>query len=201
MLEFVTRVTTLTPGFLAALGALVVILTGAQALCLALGKLVPGSSAVGHFLGVAAIDLGKAVEYVRAFAGWLARLFGPKDPPAGGGTTTRIIGGIGGVALVLLLLPGCCASLEETRGSVRVGVAPELVQRCQDLDDAHRDWGAAAKGAGVLAGGLGAAEALPGLDDKGRLALAGGALVAGGVAAFAVVESEGAATSWARECR
>jgi hypothetical protein len=107
---------------------------------------------------------------------------------------------LAGFCALVVLLPGCAGSFEESRGSVRMGVSPELVQRCASLDDAHRNWGAVAKGTGVLAGGLAAAEALPAIGEKGRLALAGGALASGAVAAFSVFEAEGAATSWSREC-
>ena len=101
--------------------------------------------------------------------------------------------------LVPVLALGCAGSFEETRGAVTVR-AVDVSQRCAELDDEHRRWGAVAKGSGVVAGGLGALPVAVEMTDGARLGVAGGALAAGALAASAVIISESAAESWAREC-
>jgi hypothetical protein len=118
-----------------------------------------------------------------------------KPPPDGGGSTTRIVGRLG----IVLLLSGCAGSFEESRGHVRVGVPPELVQRCAALDDQHRTWGAIEKGSAFLAGASGLA-VIPVQDETARVALASGAVVAGGTAVVSGFVSQDAAVAWSREC-
>ena len=98
--------------------------------------------------------------------------------------------------------PGCAGSFEEAKlaGRQTVGAAPPDAEHCRGLDREHRNWGAAAVGAGALAGVSGLAVYLGPDDDKARLAIAGAGLGFTALAGFSKFEADGAATSWARDC-
>lgn len=76
---------------------------------------------------------------------------------------------------------------------------PDNSERCQALDSKRTNYGAVAKGTAVLAG-AGALSTIPDESQVARITLASSALLASALAAFAIVESEGAGESWAREC-
>jgi hypothetical protein len=109
-------------------------------------------------------------------------------------------------------LTGCAGSFEEARvarptgapgpAGLKVTLLGAGVDRgeCIALDGTHRAWGGVAKGAGVVAAGLGALE-VPDMGKNARIGFGAGALAMGGVAAASVFISEDAATSWARDCR
>lgn len=102
--------------------------------------------------------------------------------------------------LLALALPGCAGSFEEARGPhVRMGVSPELVARCQTLDDRKTFWGGGAKFGAALSGASGLA-AIPVENKDARLALALSSATMAGVAVAAGYVSDSASTSWAREC-
>lgn len=103
--------------------------------------------------------------------------------------------------IVPLGLVACTGSLEVARGpSLKIGASPPS-PRCMQLDDAHRNWGAASKGSAVLAGASGLAMIPTHDDDKAmRIGLAAGSAVFAALAAFSSFESDGASESWARDC-
>ena len=104
------------------------------------------------------------------------------------------------LAASLILLPSCAGSFEEARGpSVRIGVAPELTNRCASLDDTHRTWGGIEKGSAFFAGASGLA-IIPVKDETGRIVLASGAVAMSGTAVVSAFVSQDAATAWSREC-
>jgi len=113
------------------------------------------------------------------------------------------------IILAALILAACTGSLEQNRLAAApprtVGspaVAPEQVARCNTLDDRRQFWGALGKGAAVL-GGASGLSTLPLEDPKyetTRVGLAIGGVAAAAIAAGAIVISEGASESWAREC-
>jgi hypothetical protein len=117
------------------------------------------------------------------------------EPPNKGGPGTGAAVGL----VALLLLSGCAARFEESRGSVKFGAAPPS-PRCISLDNIRRDWGAAAKGSGFLAGAAGLA-VIPSKSADLDMGLAIGSVAAGATAVTAVVISEGAGDSWVRECK
>jgi hypothetical protein len=203
ILNIIPKLLGMGPEALALLGAVVVTLTAFQAFlyaiqkaCALLASFLPGASKPAAFflgaarvVGIGATDIGKAIEALKSFAGWI------------GGLATKSVGNAAKVALVLLVafvLSGCAGSFEESRGSVRVG-APELSQRCIDLDDRHAFWGGTSKFAGALAGISGLA-AIPVDSKEARIGLAAGGAFLGASAVGAMVISESAATAWAREC-
>ena len=107
------------------------------------------------------------------------------------------------LVLVMLFLGGCAGRFEEARIAGRAArlqaPAAPPTPYCLSLDSEHRTWDAIAKGGAVIAGAEGLA-AIP-IDDKtGRIVLAGGTVLAAAVTAVAVAVSDGAATSWARDC-
>jgi hypothetical protein len=120
----------------------------------------------------------------------VASVFGLKPPNAGNAAKVAI------ALVVALFLAGCAGSFEESRGSVLRAGAPELSAQCVSLDSQHRTWGGVAKGSAVVAGGLGALEAIPGESKGAHIGLGAGALAAGAVAATAVFVSEDAASSY-----
>lgn len=106
---------------------------------------------------------------------------------------------------VALALCSCAGSFEEARSAPRVSAAAkaagdDLQTYCRGLDSEHRNWGAAAKFTGALAG-VSALGAMLGPDDQEwQWAFAGGGLLMGGATAYGVSKSEGAAETWARDC-
>ncbi len=73
--------------------------------------------------------------------------------------------------------------------------------RCVELDDRRQFAGAIGKGAAALAAVSGVAALPVDEEDKAlRYSVAGGAVLAGAVAAGAMVVAEGASESWSREC-
>lgn len=101
---------------------------------------------------------------------------------------------------LVVTLSGCAGSFEAARGpSLKIGASPPSA-RCMQLDDRQQFYGGSAKMAAVLSGGTGLATIAT--DDKtARLALAISAGVLGAVAAGAGFVQQGAATSWAAECK
>ena len=96
----------------------------------------------------------------------------------------------------------CAGSLAVARGpSGMVATSPAISARCESLDARHRDWGSVAQGAAVLGGGSGLAT-LP-LDghEAAQVAIGVTGAVAAVVAAVAVVQVQGAAEAFARECK
>ena len=117
-------------------------------------------------------------------------------------TAKRVNPGSAAALLLLCCAPlatGCAGSFEESRGSFKLTAAPRDAELCQDLDSAHRTYGAIGKTTAFLAGASGFAT-IPVESHDADVALAAGAVVAGAAAAGAVYLSESAAESWAREC-
>lgn len=100
------------------------------------------------------------------------------------------------------LLCNCAGSFEEARvaGAQKLGSAPPDVEHCRGLDSAHRNWGAAAVGLGVLAGGSGLGVYFGPDDNEAQLAIAGGGLLVAGGAAFSKFQADSAAESYVRDC-
>ena len=104
--------------------------------------------------------------------------------------------------LPLVLLFGCAGSFEEAKVAgrgVKLGAPPPSAE-CISLDSGHRNWSAAAKLGGALAGGSGLAEIPYGGDKTARAALVGGVVASGAFAVFAQTEADGFAAAWAEGC-
>lgn len=104
--------------------------------------------------------------------------------------------------LAVLLLTGCAGTFETSRLVTSRGSSPSssaLSARCHQLDDRRQLYGGIAKGAAVVAGGVGLAS-IPAESKGARIGLAAGGVGAAAVAAGAVYVAELAGQSWAEEC-
>lgn len=150
------------------------------------------------------------------------------DPPQGGAATGDGSPGLGSaarapssassttsprtlmlaLAAALLVAPGCAMTFEEARlaglkGAPKAapGVTVEKIRDeayCRDLDSKRGTWSAVAKGAGIVGGASGLAS-IP-VGEKARPYVIGGTVLAGVVAAVAVVLADGASSAWVRDC-
>jgi len=105
--------------------------------------------------------------------------------------------------VLCLLLPACAGSLGEARAPApgRFAARPPPSVRCQTLDDRHSLWASVAQGSGIFAGASGIGTLpVPESDKAERIGLGVGALITGGLAAFAVCMSSASSESWVREC-
>lgn len=73
MLQYIPHLLGLGAPALALLGSIVVTLTAFHVFLLAVGKVVPPASKVGHVIGVAAIDVGKATDLVKALIAFFGK--------------------------------------------------------------------------------------------------------------------------------
>jgi hypothetical protein len=141
------------------------------------------------------------VPLVLAFmAGASAPAHAPKVEPAAPPTTVAI------VVLGAFLSTGCVASFEEAKlgnpnfaRSLSAANITGPSQRCIDLDNARRTWGAIAAGAGVVTG-VGGISTIPVEDQGARIGIAAGAVAAAVLAGVSLAEVEGIGATWIREC-
>lgn len=163
---------------------------------------VPKSPDLATFGEVVLITV--VVPLVLAFMAGAHPIAAPEKKPEPPTTPTL-------VSLVVLVLAalmsfGCVASFEEAK-LVNPHYARALSaanptgpsERCIELDNARRTWGAIAAGAGVLTGAGGLAT-IPVEDQGARIGIAAGAVAAAVVAGVSLAEVEGIGVTWVREC-
>lgn len=117
IVAFLPKLLGLSAPALAFLGALVVTLTAVQALLLAVGKVLPASSKVARYVGIAALDVGKAIHLAGVIVVGVKR-------------AAAFIGSAGkaGLVMLVLVLTGCTPAELQTAKKVAIAEIPVLAQ-------------------------------------------------------------------------